>query len=139
LKQPIAILLAFSALLLIGCTATPRSSGLVVLPAITAPPQMAPGPAPTMQATSQATPKGKVWNVQINPGQIFPISLDIGIGDTVVFVNMNQYGTRTLVFDDGFPEMTLRFQHRANRTFIQPGRYTYHDSMRGYEAEINAR
>lgn len=117
-----------------GCTQTAAENGAA----------MPLGPTTTFQPTP--TPlghlggpfvSGTVWKVQISPEQIFLVSLNISAGDTVVFVNMNQYGTKTLAFDDGYPSMTLRFMQRANRTFSEPGRYTYRDAVRGDEAEVN--
>ena len=134
MKKTILLLAILTALTLFGCTQNPtaKTGDVIALPSPTAVLTAQPG-LPTTSTT------GKVWQVQISPEQFFPTSLNISVGDIVVFNNQNQYATKTVAFDDGYPNMTLRFQQRANRTFFEPGRYTYRDAVRKDQGEINVR
>lgn len=122
-------------LLLTGCTQAPQAgtTAATTLPPTTTYKAM---PTPAQYPSGPGT-SGKYYQVQISPEQIFPPSLNISAGDTVIFVNMNRYATKKLEFDDGFPSIMLRFQQRANRTFSTTGRYTYHDANTQEKAEIN--
>lgn len=86
-------------------------------------------------ATVQATPKTLVHTVVIDGMQFSPATLEVAVGDTVIWMNKDPFPHTATSDADGFHSKTILPEHTWSYVATQGGRYPYscalHENMKG--------